>query len=396
VRRLRRRQQPGLRPGQPPRLRRGQPDTTTAQLKDFFDAAIVGEIAQSIARVDASFDARAFSTSALTGLDRLELIARGWHIAEALHAHLPRPFPRAAEVLVASLGPELSGTEGWGMAPFRYLPHVLFVQKYGLDDLDAALRAQYELTKRFSAESSIRPYLVRYQRETYATLQRWARDDSAHVRRLVSEGSRPRLPWAPRLRAYQEDPQPVIALLELLKDDADRYVQRSVANNLNDIGKDHPDVAVAVCRAWLEQPTPGRRWIVGHALRSLVKRGHRGALQLLGVGGKSRVRIRDVRVAPKRARIGGAVEISFELVSAGSKAQELMIDYAVHFVKARGETRAKVFKLKRLTLAPKGTARLATRLSLKEMTTRKHHPGRHRVDVLINGERRRLTEFELR
>src|SRR4029453_10690801 len=205
------------------------------------------------------------------GLDRLELLQRGWHLAEALQAFLPQPFAKAADVLVASLGPELDGTEQFGMALFRYLPHVLFVQKYGLDDFEAAMQAQYELTNRFSAESSIRPYLAKHPEKTYARLVEWARDDNVHVRRLVSEGTRPRLPWAPRLPDFQKDPQPVIALLELLKDDPERYVQRSVPNNLNDIGKDHPEIAIDVCRRWMADATPARAWIVKHALRSLVK-----------------------------------------------------------------------------------------------------------------------------
>jgi len=138
---------------------------------------------------------------------------------------------------------------------------------------------------------------VRYPNETYARLLEWTRDRNVHVRRLVSEGTRPRLPWAPRLRAFQADPRPVIALLELLKDDPERYVQRSVANNLNDIGKDHPDLAVEVCRRWSASAPPGRAWIVRHALRSLVKTAHRGALETLGVGGKPRVQIGKARCA---------------------------------------------------------------------------------------------------
>ena len=220
------------------------------KLKDFFNAGLVREIASNISRACPDFDAAGFVRVGLDGLDHLELTQRGWHLAEALQEYLPQPFSKAADVLVASLGPEHAGSDEFGMAPFRYLPHVFFVQKYGLDDFEAAMRAQYELTKRFSAESSIRAFLVRYPEQTYARLLDWARDENVHVRRLVSEGSRPRLPWAPRLPAFQKDPQPVIALLELLKDDPERYVQRSVANNLNDIGKDHPEVAVAVCRRW--------------------------------------------------------------------------------------------------------------------------------------------------
>ena len=210
------------------------------QLKHFFNEELVRSIASELGRAYAPLRQIAFVDSCMAGLAELELVARGAHIADVMYRHLPQPFAAAAEIVVASLGPELARTDEFGMAPFRYLPHVLFVRKYGLDDFEAAMRAQYELTKRFSAESSIRAFLVRYPEETYARLREWASDENVHVRRLVSEGTRPRLPWAPRLRAFQEDPRPVIALLELLKDDPERYVQRSVANNLNDIGKDHP------------------------------------------------------------------------------------------------------------------------------------------------------------
>ena len=125
-----------------------------------------------------------------------------------------------------------------GLNTLRYLPYVTFVQKYGLDDYEAAIRLQSELTRRFTAEFSIRVFLERYPESTYAQMVAWAQDDNAHLRRLASEGLRPRLPWAPRLRAYQLNPRPVLAVLELLKDDPERYVQRSVANNLNDIAKD--------------------------------------------------------------------------------------------------------------------------------------------------------------
>ena len=143
---------------------------------------------------------------------------------------------------------------------------------------------------------------MKYPEETYERLIEWARDENVHVRRLVSEGSRPRLPWAPRLSAFLQDPQPVIALLELLKDDPERYVQRSVANNLNDIGKDHSEIAVEVCRRWSVGASPGREWIIKHALRSLVKKGHTGALELLGVGGKPEVAISRARLVPPTSR----------------------------------------------------------------------------------------------
>jgi 3-methyladenine DNA glycosylase AlkC len=365
------------------------------KLKDFFSAELVASIAADIARAHPAFHKRRFVKSSLDGLEELELLQRGGHIAEALQRHLPQPFPKAAEVLVASLGPEHPSTEEFGLALFRYLPHVLFVQKYGLDHFEPAMRAQYELTKRFSAESSIRAYLVKYPDETYARLVEWSRDPSPHVRRLVSEGSRPRLPWAPRLPAFQKDPRPVIALLELLKDDPERYVQRSVANNINDIGKDHPDLAIDLCRQWLVNATPPRRWIVGHALRSLVKSGHPEALSLLGFGGKPAVRIGEARLVPAKVKLGDKLRFAFTMTSTARKPQELLVDYAVHFVKADGTARPKVFKLKQLVLEPTAAIELGATVSFETLTTRKPYPGRHRIDVLVNGLSHPLAEFDV-
>ena len=366
------------------------------QLKNLFDALLVRAVANELHRVCPQFRQRVFATECIEGLSALELTQRAWHIADRLYDHLPRPFSAAAAVLVESLGPELIRSDGFGLAPLRYMPHVFFVQRYGLDDFEVSMRAQYELTKRFSAESSIRAFLVKYPQQTYARLREWAEDENVHVRRLVSEGTRPRLPWAPRLRAFQEDPRPVIALLELLKDDSERYVQRSVANNLNDISKDHPDLVVEVCGRWSRRATPSRAWVVKHALRSLVKDVHSGALKILGVGNKPQVRISKARLSSPSVRRGGIFRFAFEIASRMNTGQELLVDYAVHFVKANGATRRKVFKLRKLVLAPAGRCELTDTISFRRMTTRRHYPGRHHIDVLINGVVYPLVQFDLR
>ncbi|MFZ5890444.1 MAG: DNA alkylation repair protein [Myxococcota bacterium] len=353
-------------------------------LKHFFDANIVRGIAQDLERAHPTFSRQAFVKACLAGLDERELLARAWHIADVMQRFLPPTFDAATRVLLASLGPPLPRTEGNTMAPFRYLPHVFFVQKHGLDHFELAMQAQYELTQRLTAESSIRPFLERYPQRTLAQLRQWANDPSVHVRRLVSEGTRPRLPWAPRLRAFIDDPTPVLALLELLKDDPERYVQRSVANNLNDIAKDHPDLVVATCQRWASQPSAATQYIVRHALRSLVKQGHRGALTVLGAGARPRVELSAIR-ANKRVQLGAELRFEFLVTSTSSNAQELLIDYAVHFVKANGQTRPKVFKLKRLHLAARATAKIGSSVSFADLTTRRHYPGKHRVEVLING-----------
>jgi 3-methyladenine DNA glycosylase AlkC len=358
------------------------------QLKTFFSTALVRRLAADIARVESSFAARAFIEQASTGLEDLELLARGKHIANALAAHLPADYAKAVDVLLRSLGSEHASDElvGAGMAPFFYLPHTQFVAAKGLDHFELSMRAQYELTKRFSAESSIRPFIAKYPERTFVVLREWARDPNPHVRRLVSEGTRLRLPWAMRVAWLDENPDRVLDLLARLKDDPATVVRRSVANNLNDLGKVHPKLLSDTCSAWLRDTTPERRALVEHALRSAIKRGEPEALRILGFGAKPSVAVEDVRIEPKKVAIGGRVSVCFALRSKAPKPQDLLIDLAVHFVKANGTSSPKVFKLKRVVLPPRSRVELETRISLAVHTTRRPRPGLHPVDVLVNGE----------
>ena len=367
-------------------------------LKSFFNRQIVEEIARDLHAAHPKFNRQAFIAESLAGLDRLELIARGWHIAAAMRRHLPEHFPDTASILVQSLRSEDAPRDesASSMDTFRYLPHVFFVSKYGLDHFEESMQAQYELTKRFTAEFSVRAFFEKHPEATHARFVKWARDPNVHVRRLVSEGSRPRLPWAARLRAFQQDPSPVLDLLELLKDDPELYVRRSVANNLNDIAKDHPGVAVSVCRRWAEDASADRTWIIRHALRSLVKQGHPGALKILGFAAKPNVRVDNAKFTPKKLKIGETLRFSFDLVNISARKQTLLVDFAVHYVKANGKTAPKVFKLSSIELSAGQTAQLRSTVSFREMTTRKHYPGLHKIDLIINGVPFPLGSIELR
>jgi 3-methyladenine DNA glycosylase AlkC len=363
-------------------------------LKGFFSPALVRRLAADLLRAHPRFPAREFEKRACSGLGALELLDRGRHIAQALGACLPRDYPQAVGVLIRSLGPEHASDEliGAGMAPFFYLPHTLFVAERGLGHFDLSMRAQYELTKRFSAEASIRPYIARFPERTLAVLRKWTRDQSPHVRRLVSEGTRLRLPWAPRVAWLDANPERVLALLERLKDDPSTLVRRSVANNLNDLGKVHPDLLHRTCASWLRGATPERRALVEHALRSAVKRGQADALRLLGYGAKAAVSLEQVRFDPPRVRIGGRVAFHFTLKSRSRRAQDLLVDAAVHFVKARG-TAVKVFKVGRLALPPGSALPLRVTVSVAVHTTRVPRPGVHAVDVVVNGQPIRAGSF---
>ena len=364
-------------------------------LKTFFSPALVRRLAADLARTHPAFPVEAFVAQATRGLNRLELLDRSRHITRALAVHLPTPYPKAVAVLLRSLGPEHASDEllGLGMAPFFYLPHTMFVAEHGLDHFDVSIYAQYELTKRFSAEASIRPYLARFPEETLATLATWATDANPHVRRLVSEGTRLRLPWAPRVPWLDAHPERVLALLEMLKDDPASLVRRSVANNLNDLSKTHPALLMRTCEAWLRDATAERRALVEHALRGAVKRGSPEALRLLGFGRKAAVAVDAVAIAPTRVAIGGRVTIAFTLRSRSRTAQDLLVDLAVHFVKANSRSAPKVFKLKRITLPAGGREHFTTSVSLAVHTTRKPYPGRHAVDVVVNGQATPLGAF---
>jgi len=318
----------------------------------------------------------------------LELLDRGRHIARALARFLPGSYPDAIDVLIKSLGPEHATDElvGAGMAPFFYLPHTIFVAERGLDHFDLSMKAQFELTKRFSAEGSIRPFIAKEPERTLRVLREWARDPDAHVRRLVSEGTRLRLPWAMRVAWLDTHPERVLELLELLKDDPTTLVRRSVANNLNDLGKVHPALLTKTAEAWLRSASAERRALVEHALRSAVKRGDPRALRLLGFGRKPAVVLENVRFVPRRVSIGGRVAMSFTLRSTARGIQELLVDVAVNFVKARAKTSRKIFKVKRVSLPPGDMVELRTSVSLAIHTTRKPNPGKHEVEVVVNGE----------
>ena len=357
------------------------------QLKTFFSPALVRRLAGDLIGVHPAFPARKFVAQATTGLEAFELLDRGRHIARVLATHLPASYPEAVDVLLRSLGPEHASDEliGAGMAPFYYLPHTIFVAEHGLDHFEVSMRAQYELTKRFSAESSIRPFIIKYPERTLEQLQLWTRDGNPHVRRLVSEGTRLRLPWAARVAWLDAHPERVLALLELLKDDPASVVRRSVANNLNDLGKLHPGLLMRTCESWLANASDERRALVEHALRSAVKRGEPDALRLLGYGQRVSVALDDVRIAPRRVPIGGRVAIEFALRSRSSSAQDLLVDLGVHFVKANGRATPKIFKLKRVVVPPRGRVEFSTSVSLAVHTTRKPQPGSHAVDVIVNG-----------
>lgn len=355
-----------------------------SQLKLNLNRDVVEGIAQDIQAVYATFDAAAFVGHACQTLDALELKERSAVIAEALHEHLPAEYPQAIAIVMQILGDPLDDDARVTQSFYRMMPLAHFVEVYGLDHFAESVEAMLEITKRFSSEFAIRPYLMRYQDQLLPILHEWTQDPNEHVRRLVSEGTRTRLPWASRLPQFIIDPAPVIALLDKLKDDPSLYVRRSVANNLNDIGKDHPDVVLALVERWSHDADDNRWWIIKHALRNFIKQGNPRALVLLGYDAAA-IELQSL-TASEQVQMPGKLEFSFDLHNPTPTPQNLMIDFIVHFVKANGSTAPKVFKLTSKIIDPQETLTITKAHPLKPITTRTYYPGRHRVEVQVNGQ----------
>ncbi|MEA5392475.1 DNA alkylation repair protein [Cyanobium gracile UHCC 0139] len=242
----------------------------------------IAYLANNIQYVDPDFPVRRFSESALPGIEHLSIMQRGLHIARALHAVLPGDYVEAIRILMASLTPEKSEADEMGLAGFFYLPHSFYISEYGQDEqhnsgndpFEASMLAVHALTTRFTSEFAIRTFLIQQQERTLDTVSQWISDPNPHVRRLCSEGTRPRLPWGKRIASFVADPRPTLPILEALKNDPSLYVRRSVANHLGDIAKDHPDLVYATCERWLQDgASTDLQWLIRHAVRYPAKQG---------------------------------------------------------------------------------------------------------------------------
>lgn len=355
-------------------------------LKDEISAGLAEQLAAELSSAWPAFDGERFTAGLDAELRPHELMARVGLLADRLAEVLPDEFADAAGVLWRAV--ESDTFTGW-----MVLPCGSYVADAGLAYPDAALPLLAGLTPRWSSEYAIRPFIEHHGVLTYVHLKRWASDPDEHVRRLVSEGTRPRLPWASRLRGLMADPSPNIELLDQLAGDPSEYVRRSVANHLNDISKDHPELAVDIARRWMQH---GHEWVVRHGLRSLVKDGDLEAMALLGVATDAHIRLMDLRAEPESVPVGGEITLTFVLELDDAAPAEAIVDYRVHYAGANGTRRPRVFKLTRRKLEPGKQEAVSRRHAFKQVSTRRIYPGRHSVDIWVNGKVLGSTDVDVR
>jgi len=325
-------------------------------------------------------------------LDELSLRERADHVSAALLADLPTGYVDVAALVRRAL--TSADFRGWTMWPIAETVVSAALADASLEAFDDGLELLGEITPRLTSEFSIRRLLAVHPERALDAIQVWTQSDDEHVRRLASEGTRPFLPWAVRVPILLKTPEATLPILDALYRDESDYVRRSVANHLNDLARQNPELVVDTAARWLDAPDDSTPQLVRHALRTLIKRGYTPALELMGFRAAT-VSVSDPVLDALEVALPGTLAFSFDVTNDGTEPAQLAIDYVVHYVKANGTRAPKVFKLATPTVAPGATVSVSKRHTFKQMTTRVHYPGAHAIEIQVNGDRFGATEFEL-
>ena len=307
------------------------------------------------------------------------------HVSVCLKKNLPFSYLETLEVL-KKVCIHFTSLEGMVFSDF--------VEQFGQDNLEASLEALALFTQHGSGEFAIRPFIINHETQVMTRMLAWSKHENVHVRRLASEGCRPRLPWAMALPRFKEDPALVLQILDNLKDDPEEYVRKSVANNLNDITKDNPDLVLDKLEEWSKSTSKRTQWIMKHALRGLVKAGHPRALKLLGFE-DAKIKLSAFQIVTPTVAFGDSLEFSFQLKNLSKTSGQFVVDYLIYFVKANGSQAPKVFKIKNLELGPNKVESITKSHAIKPITIRKYYPGKHRVAIQVNGKILAEKSFKL-
>lgn len=356
-------------------------------LKDqIFNIDQVTDLASALQQTDGHFDKERFILAVMDDeWENRELKERMRYLTQCMYQFLPKGYEQALGIMREAV-PELYRHK------FANLIFPDYVELYGSEEehLPLSLDALELFTQYGSSEFAIRPFIIAYEGPTMERMNQWAEHENHHVRRLASEGCRPRLPWAIALPKYKKDPRPVLPILEKLKADSEDYVYRSVANNLNDISKDHPEIVLDIAETWLGKH-PNTDWAVKHALRTLFKQGNTRAMRLFGFGDPKKIQVSQLQLELP-VRIGEELYFSFDLLL--SEKSKVRLEFGVDYLKKNGSYSRKVFKVSEGEWAA-GTHNFRRKQWFKDFTTRKHYPGQHRLCIIVNGVEQELISFEL-
>lgn len=327
-------------------------------------------------------------------LNDRELKQRVHLIRDFLHQHLEKDYKKSIKQLQIIIKEQnLSGFELW--------PATEFIQAYGLEDKELSLEALYKITPLFTSEFGIRPFLNKYNDIIYKQLLSWSKDPNPHIRRWLSEGTRPRLPWGEKLIHAIKDPSHGLRILEQLKFDSELYVRKSVSNHLNDIAKDHPHLVIQTLKAWQKQVPANYlkefTFIKKQALRTLIKQGHQDALKLMGVQLRPNdFQIQKIKIKSKNLKMNQYLEFECKIKNSSRTTKKFILDYKIHHLKANGQLSAKVFKLRSGSINPGESLVFKKRHLFKQITTRVYYSGQHKLELVLNGASIETIAFALK
>jgi 3-methyladenine DNA glycosylase AlkC len=346
-------------------------------LKNLYTRELLEQLGNLLQKQYKAFDKKAFFKTVFDKeWPNRELKQRMRHITKCIHQFLPMPYAQQIGILTP-IAHHFNG--------FVAILFPDFVEVYGIEYPDISIPALEHLTQYSSSEFAVRPFIIRYEKRMVKQHLQWAKSKNHHVRRLASEGIRPRLPWAMALPVFKKNPSAILPILELLKADESEYVRRSVANCLNDISKDHPDIVLTIVKHW-KGISPQTDWIVKHANRGLLKQGHTAALSAFGLNHKVKVEATNFAISKTNLPIGGKFEYSFSIKLNEKKTHDVRLEYKIYYQKANGKQNPKVFQIGTYSLKPRQTLTINRSHAFADLTTRKHHKGDHRIVVVVNGK----------
>lgn len=354
-------------------------------LKDMFNKKFYALLGSEFSKVYKDFNTEQFIKDVTKGIDELSLNQRMRNTSIVLKKHLPQDYKKALSIIL-EVAPKFRG--------YTALLFPDFVGQYGHEHVGLSLNALKELTCYGSSEFAIREYIKRDLKGTLKVMSMWAKDKDPHVRRLASEGSRPRLPWSFSLPEIMNVPELTRSILETLKADKELYVKKSVANHLNDFSRTQTDWMIKLISGWDKQ-NEDTAWIIKHASRTLIKKGHPGSLSVFDFEKNVKIEMNELKIIKPKIKLGEALQFSFNLISQKNKPQKLVVDYAIQYAKKSGTQNRKVFKLKEIDLAARNSRHIAKAQIFKDFTTRKHYTGTHVLEIMVNGKSYGQKEFFL-
>jgi 3-methyladenine DNA glycosylase AlkC len=363
-------------------------------LKHIYNEVFFKEFTVAIKKILPGFNHRKFIAEIKNeSWQQLELKQRMRRIAAVLHDALKGNYKEKLAQLLKIMDALPQKSAGlYGSLAYMLIPD--FVEQYGLENPDLSLKAMEKISEFTSCEFAIRPYLLKYPQKVMAQMLAWSKHKNENIRRFASEGCRPRLPWAMAIPFLKKDPSPILPILENLKNDSSAFVRRSVANNLNDISKDHPELVIEIAKNWMGKFTE-TDWIVRHACRGLLKKGNKETLHLFGTGNHIKCLVQNLRSSSENLSMGEQLTFNFSLLLIEKKPAKLRVEYAVYFMKANGKPSRKIFKIAEAVYPPDKPVAFVRRHSFRDLTTRKHYSGLHTIAIVVNGNEGASVNLQL-